>query len=274
MKQVIAWILAVIITFSAAIYQKLTGPTYPKSEKVVVNGKEHKIKFIRTHGGEDDAIINIEIQEKSVSANIYYRKYPTNNEWIQKEFISDSLGLSVTLPHLEPAGKYEYYVVIKENDNIIFENKKQVIKIRFKGDVPAYILIPHIFFMFFAMLLSTLAGLLVIFKHKRQKRYGMLAFLFLLLGGMVLGPIVQKFAFNEFWTGVPLGWDLTDNKSLIAFIAWLIAFVGNIKKPRPYLTLIAAIVLLIIFSIPHSMFGSELNPETGEVIQGMVLYLF
>ncbi len=37
----------------------------------------------------------------------------------------------------------------------------------------------------------------------------------LLVGGMILGPVVQKYAFGVFWTGVPWGWDLTDNKTLV-----------------------------------------------------------
>ena len=90
----------------------------------------------------------------------------------------------------------------------------------------------------------------------------------LLIGGMILGPFVQKFAFGEFWTGVPFGWDLTDNKTLIAFVAWVIALAANLKKFRPGYLIAAAIVTLAIFSIPHSMFGSELNHTTGTVTTG------
>ena len=43
----------------------------------------------------------------------------------------------------------------------------------------------------------------------------------LFLGGMLLGPIVQNFAFGDYWTGIPFGWDLTDNKTLLAAIAEL-----------------------------------------------------
>ena len=84
-------------------------------------------------------------------------------------------------------------------------------------------------------------------------------FFLLLIGGMILGPVIQYYAFGQFWTGIPFGWDLTDNKTLIAFIAWAVAVAGNRNKYRPHLTLIACIVTLIIYLIPHSMFGSELD---------------
>ena len=43
------------------------------------------------------------------------------------------------------------------------------------------------------------------------------------IGGMILGPIVQKYAFGEYWTGFPYGGDFTDNKMLIMWLAWAIA---------------------------------------------------
>jgi hypothetical protein len=78
------------------------------------------------------------------------------------------------------------------------------------------------------------------------------------------------YAFGEAWAGVPFAWDLTDNKTLIAFIFWVLAWIMNHKKERPVYTIIAAVVVLIIFSIPHSMFGSQLDPNTGKIIQGFV----
>ena len=46
---------------------------------------------------------------------------------------------------------------------------------------------------------------------------------FLVAGGFVLGPIVQHQAFGAYWTGIPFGFDLTDNKVLIALVAWGVA---------------------------------------------------
>jgi hypothetical protein len=71
---------------------------------------------------------------------------------------------------------------------------------------------------------------------------------------------VQKFAFGSLWTGFPFGYDLTDNKTLIAFIGWVIALIAGRKgKPARGWVLAAAILLLIVFLIPHSLLGSELD---------------
>ena len=62
--------------------------------------------------------------------------------------------------------------------------------------------------------------------------------------------------------------DLTDNKTLIAVIFWIIAFFANRKKQRPVWIIIASIVMLMIYLIPHSMFGSEFNYDAGKVVTG------
>jgi hypothetical protein len=46
----------------------------------------------------------------------------------------------------------------------------------------------------------------------------------------------------------------------------------NKRKEKRFYTLLAAAVTLIVFSIPHSMFGSELDYSSGEVTQGIILF--
>jgi hypothetical protein len=96
-----------------------------------------------------------------------------------------------------------------------------------------------------------------------MRRYAYLTCGALLLGGFILGPLVQRYAFGAWWTGVPFGWDLTDNKTLIAGLAWSWAVVrmrGG-REARGAI-LAAALVTLAVFSVPHSMFGSQIDWRT------------
>jgi len=271
-KPLLMWTLAIIITLGAAVYQRMTGPTYPKRCKVTIGNQIYKLKLVRSSDAAGDEIVKLEIPDNTVNGKIHLRRYLSKDEWTINEMSREGSFLSGKLPHQPPAGKVEYFIEFSSGNETVFVEKENPIVMRFKGAVPDLVLIPHIFIMFFAMLLSNLAGLLVLFKDQKQKLYGMLALGFLFLGGMILGPIVQKYAFGDLWTGVPYGWDLTDNKTLIGFIGWIIAVAGNWKKERPYLTLIAAVVLLLIYSIPHSLFGSTLSPETGKVTQGFIQF--
>lgn len=275
MKVVFYWILAVIITFAAIIYQRKTGPTYDKKTEVIIDNQNYKFKLVRSHGGTTDCKIQLGMPDKNVDGVLEYKKYPTKDEWTLVELTRENDLLTGSLPNLPPAGKYEYKITLRKGDQNFALNEGKPVIIRFKGHVPETILFPHIFFMFFAMFLGNVAGIMALFKYKKFRFYTNVTVIALFIGGMILGPLVQLYAFNELWAGIPFAWDLTDNKTLVAFLFWVLAFFMNRKKERPIYTIMASIVMLIVYSIPHSMFGSQLDPETGEIIQGWIrLYIF
>jgi hypothetical protein len=291
MKKIILWFLAFIITIGAAYYQRKTGPTYPKMISLNVNDTIYEVKLVRSLGLDERPEVRLKIADTTVRAKLYFRRFKTTDEYNVSEFrykvypvnsfvmnrvfkITEEKGFYASVPKQPPAGKLEYYIELTDLNGTRFMLKDNPVVIRFKGTVPSYILTPHILFMFLAMLFSTLAGLMSLTKHPLYKKYSIWTLILLIAGGMILGPLVQKFAFGEFWTGVPFGWDLTDNKTLIALIFWIIAVVMNRKKERPLYTILAAVILLVVFSIPHSMFGSELDYASGQVTQGFILIFF
>jgi hypothetical protein len=278
MDKSIYWILAFVITIGAAFYQRTTGPTYPKRSEATVNNIKYDLKLTRSISLDRDPEIRLAITDTTASAKLYFRRYPTKDEYQVSEFRYKETkmfkGLAAVVPQQPEAGKLQYYFEITDSKGTITYMKEQPIVVRFKGGVPAIIMIPHILMMFIAMLFSTLAGLFAIGKNPLFRKYTTWTLILFSAGGLVLGPFVQLYAFGDLWTGIPFGWDLTDNKTLIAFVFWLIAFVMNRKKERPAYTIIAALVLLLIYSIPHSLFGSQLNYQSGDVTQGIIMTLF
>jgi hypothetical protein len=270
MKVILFWIIAALITFSAIIYQRATGPTYPQKTELGLEGKTYKFELIRSHGGESDCPLSFTIPDPAVSGTVTFRKFPTSDEWKTVNMVREQGNLVAKLPHQPPAGKLEYEVEFQKEGKSYFLNVKNATVVRFKGDVPAGILIPHIIFMFIAMFFANLAGVMALYRHKKFRFYATIALILLGLGGMILGPAVQYYAFGDAWTGIPFAWDLTDNKTLLAFVFWILAVVMNIKKERPAYVILASLVMLAIYSIPHSMFGSQLDPSTGKVIQGFI----
>lgn len=288
MKNILIWVLALIITLGAAYYQRKTGPTHPATATVQLNGKTHELKLVRSLGLDERHEVKLNVSDSTVKARLFcrrlrsedgytpadfkYMSYPVESFIMNKIFnITEETGLFAKVEQQPPAGKIEYYIELHDSENTYELFKDNPLIIRFKGAVPGFILAPHVLLMFLAMLFSSLAGLMSIFRHPSYKKYSIWTLLLLITGGMILGPIVQKYAFGEFWTGVPFGWDLTDNKTLIALLFWIFAVYMNSKKEKPVYTALAALVLLAVYSIPHSMFGSELDYESGKVIQGIIL---
>lgn len=259
LKSFLLWVLAFIITVGAGYYQRTTGPTYEVRGKVVIDGNTYKYKLIRTYDGSDDAAIELNIPDPEVMGELKLKRYKSHDEWSTSPMVREGEKLTGYLPHQEMAGKVMYHVTLMKNGNSYLLNEEPAI-LRYKGFVPRGVLFVHIITIFLAMLFSTRAAFEVIFKLKYTYLYTWLTVVFLALGGMILGPVIQKYAFDAYWTGWPFGHDLTDNKSLLAFIFWVVALVYQIwKRERKGWVIAAAVVLFVVYMIPHSAFGSEID---------------
>ena len=272
----ILWSIALLLTIFASIYQKLVGPTHPDWLTTELNGTEHSYKLRRSNDGDYLAPIRIEMSDKKVTGKVHYKHFPIveGEEFSTIDFKRDGEDLFAELPHQPAAGKLLYFIEFDTDNGIVFEKKDNPIVLRYRDPVPDWVLVPHIFFMFFAMMLSNMAGLMAAFKSTGYKQIAKYAVIALIIGGFIFGPLMQKYAFGEYWTGVPFGFDLTDNKTLIAFLVWAYAlWHGSKKEDSRWIFVFASIALLAVFMIPHSVLGSELNRDSGQVVTGMISWL-
>jgi hypothetical protein len=254
------WVLAAVITVASAVYQRTTGPTYPVSGKVDVRGTEISYELLRSHGGPGDQPVVLTVPDPTVGGTLVWRRYKTDDPWERQDLERIGDDLTGRLPNQPPAGKIEYHVELIGNGGTIMIPPDENVVTRFKGEVPSAVLGPHVLLMFLGMLASTRAGLEALARGRRTGLYAVLAAALIAAGGMVLGPIIQKYAFGAYWTGFPLGMDLTDNKTLISMAVWVIALIAVWKKAGSRWWVVAAsAVTLVIFMIPHSLHGSELQ---------------
>jgi hypothetical protein len=256
-SRVVHWTLAVLITLGTVYWQRVSGPTYPVRGSVSFEERAASLRLERTHGGEGDQPVRVHAPDPDVQATVVWRRYPTREPWRRVPLERRGDWLEGALPHQPPAGKLEYQVELtRAGDTRRFPPAPAVT--RFKGDVSPWALVPHVLAMFAAMLLSTRAGLGAIAGHD-MRRAARRTLLLLAVGGFVLGPIVQKQAFDAWWTGVPFGHDLTDNKTLVAGLAWIVAAWRARRGPARLPILLAAVLTLAVFVIPHSVWGSQLD---------------
>ncbi len=332
-------LISVVLTLFFAAFQRMTGPTHPEDGFVEREGERVAFSLPRSGTvGEDTRIAvpgsacsgcDSSCIESRHAARLHYRHYPflEGEEWIEVPMRQEEGYWVAFLPSQPMAGKLAYYV---EADGVSYHQEAPLI-IRYKGSVPAAVLVPHILLMFLAMFFAVMAGLAALLNNPLYKRFSVVTLVLLVLGGLVFGCLVQKHAFDVYWAGFPMGGDLTDNKTLIAVLAFLIAVVLSFwprRKPRQesgampmaepavseipkrkavmrqggkpideavssesttgkaamqgskpaslfgdrswtrWVVLAAAIVMLGIFSVPHSANGSELDRATGEIVSG------
>ncbi len=261
---ILLWVFTILFTLCIAYFQRATGPSYPVKVKTAFFGENFSFKLPRTSDSDSGEIVKIPVPVSSltntITGIIKYKRFKSNDSWTSDTMQwLDGKYLVATLPHLPPAGKIIYEIYFSKEGNTQNVTPEPIV-LRYKGKVPAFVLIPHILLMFLAMLFSTRSGLEAIFKGFSTYRYTFLTLVFLFIGGGILGPIVQKYAFDAYWTGWPFGHDLTDNKTLVALIFWFIAFYKLSKnRQNKWWPVIAAVTLLAVYLIPHSVLGSEID---------------
>lgn len=269
LKKILIWVLAIFLALAAMIYQRSTGPTYEYKGKLEHNGEKVKYELIRTHETTAGASIQLpKIENADYAATLNYKRYQTSDSFTALAFAENADGnFTAQLPVQPAAGKVEYYITgtLNGKDFQIPEKGEDNIVLRYKDPVSDYILIPHVSMMIIVIVFGIRAGLSALLDPKSMRKWAIVAFSAMTLGGMILGPLVQKSAFGEYWTGFPYGGDFTDNKMLIMWLAWAfaLAIIGFKAKKNEKISratvLMAALVMTVVYLIPHSMGGSTLD---------------
>jgi hypothetical protein len=264
---IILWIVSILLMLFIGMYQRRTGPSYPIKRTEAFGSTTVKYKFSRSSLTGKPLEVKVLVNGPSDSAFLMSRLYKTDEEWSVVEMKRSGNEFSGWIRGLLPAGKMEYIVKLVVGGKSYFLNSGKTTVIRFRGDVPAVFMIPHIVFMFLAFLFGARTGMEAIRKEGNYNWMVVVTLVIVILGGFVFGPIIQKYAFGQPWTGFPFGYDLTDNKILLSIIFWVAAFF--LKKKSKYWVFAAAILMMGIYLIPHSMLGSELDLKTGLIKTGL-----
>ena len=80
MKKNVYWFLAIVITLVLSIYQRMTGPTYPKKVTVELNGEQYKLKLPRS-GVQQDELVTLKGIPSDTEAQLHYRRYPSGDDY-------------------------------------------------------------------------------------------------------------------------------------------------------------------------------------------------
>lgn len=272
------WALAVALMLSAAVYQRLTGPTNPMRGSLVVEGAPQRYRLLRSEETVREARIAVPAPGAEATGRLIWRRYPTSEEFRTLEMAPETTQegrreLAAYLPAQPSSGKLEYRLEVDTPEGLVRipsgeqEHGEATIVLRYKDPVPLPILLSHIAFMFFGVLIGMRAALGALIAPRGMHGHAWTTLTLLTVGGMLLGPIVQKHAFGAYWTGFPWGYDLTDNKTLIMWLVWIGACaVLGWKRPEGaprwrarLAVLAAAVVMTVVYLIPHSLRGSELD---------------
>lgn len=264
LRPALLWLAAFLLMAGAAVWQRLTGPTHPRRVHAELAGQDVPFRLLRSAVSGEPLLVSVPAPE-GVSGVVRFRRFPTSEPFQDVPLRREGGALVAILPTQPPAGKIEYDVILATPAGAVRVPDGPPVVMRFKGDVPAGVLVPHVVAMFFGMMIGLRAALAAGFSRPEARRYAWVTVVLLGIGGLVLGPIVQKHAFGAYWTGWPFGEDLTDNKTLAMWLAWVVAVVVLGKRRDPadrkarWTVAAAAAVMLAVYLVPHSLRGSQLD---------------
>lgn len=267
-RQAALWGLAGLIMLGSIIFQRLTGPTHPLRGTFSVQGETFRYRLSRSGDSGRDERIALPDPGHGVRGSLAYRRFRTADAFTLVPLASESRDgrreLAAWLPHQPAAGKLEYRLILETPEGTLRVPSSSVpVVIRFKDSVPGLLLASHVILMFLGVLIGVRAGLAALVHGPDMRRLAWTTLGALTLGGLILGPFVQKHAFGAYWTGFPFGGDLTDNKTLLMWGAWALAcgllVVTKRPAPRRLAMALAAAVMLVVYLVPHSARGSELD---------------
>jgi len=263
-RTILFWIIAFIITAISAVFQRVTGPSFPKTGNIIFEGKTISYIFERSHSSSSNCVIEIKTGDPLIRGTLKWRSNYKALDPFDSVEMKGNETLRAELPAQAPLKKLQYFVKLHKGNSTQGNESAMSpstmvpaevpVIIRFRGDVPLIILLPHIFAMFFAMMLSTRTALEVFQEKPKLKKLAFWTVIFLFIGGFLLGFLMNYFAFNQIWGGIPIGNDITDNKTLIAFVGWGLSYYMIKKDAAPKLfAVLAALIMFIVYSIPHSV---------------------
>ena len=217
-RPALLWILTIVLVAAAVVYQRRTGPTYPYRTTITVAQNERvPARLVRSSETSRDAEVVVPSPGGAVSGTLFWRRYPTRDEWRALPMAQRTADGGITelvgqLPRQAAAGKLEYRLELvspggAQRVPAAPNAEGEDLVMRFKDPVPAVVLMPHVVMMFLALLLGLRAGLGALFGTDGWQRYVGITAVCMTVGGMILGPIVQKYVFGAYWTGFPFGSD-------------------------------------------------------------------
>jgi len=273
MKKAIGWFIAILITFSVAIFQFIMGESYPLVTEANTGKQLLQFELKRSCTGETDCPIVLPIGDITVSGYVLYRIYPSDIKMSRIVFNREGDKLIAHLPVQPPAGKLEYRIFLERSGAIIDINQGKPVIIRFFGNVPLSVMIVYSLLIFLAILYSTLTGIFagLGIKNYKWKMYFTVA---ALVGFVFLfQPLMHNYTLNQWWIGAPFNWELENNKILIVLIIWIFTAFYNFKKSRPGLVVIASFLSILLFSIPPGFPAMVHEPVTPKIVLRNLLLL-
>lgn len=250
MKQIfILWLGAAVITYLAGYLNSATGPYYPVTGTIGIEGEKVSFKFDRIIRTNEDYNIFIRSDKTDVTGVLLWKKMNDKNDWHNADIYKDRGILTASIPAQSPLTECEYKAVLMYNDKEYpMPADKKTVTILFLGEVPAAISILYFIFLYGGLLLAIRTGLDFFNENQKIKKLSLFTLIFFSMHALFMNPLKKSFEIGAVNKNVPDISAIFDVQSLLFLILWIAAVIifFKVKNPR-FPSLISGIITIITF---------------------------
>jgi hypothetical protein len=273
-RRIIVAALITIVVLSAARRLTFGRPTDIGIDR---EGLGVRHRTVTEHIGPGRPVVEVHVTPtEGVSVSAVYR-VQRHGEPREISLERSENGLfRASLPELGKGSRLRYAIIVSAPGGVsirIPERPDRYVLLKYKGKVSTAVLTAHIacmFGSFFFMILSLFAAIRILRGLEGKAatvRAARWALTLSFVGGWPLGFVLNREAFGTIWEGYPFGYDVTDNKTQIMFVFWLVSLLlvrgsffgrgeaADTLGARGFARVIIAsfIVSLALFILPHSL---------------------
>jgi hypothetical protein len=264
-KNIILWVGTLIITFLAGYMHNVTGPDYPVSGTIGIEGKQVTFKFDKIFRGNDSYNVFIRSDVKDIKAVLLWRDIPATDitllplkslvksKW-NREPMSDSGSLIIgKIPKHNPGTKVSYRIELTYSGKEYFLPEDKPATVIFLGKVNPSVMNIFYFVLFGGLILAVRTGLETFNDKPRIGMYTIFTLIFFFLYTICVIPLKRTYELNALNHFVPTVTSLLSYQSVSLLVLWIIGLVliFNFRKNKIIPLIISSLTLIIYIFIQY-----------------------
>jgi len=250
------WALALVLCLTGLLVQRLISSELPLTVDQEWAGRRIASTLEQVHVGPGGQRLSVSGGDADWTGELIWR--PVAGEAAFARMPLRNLGSLITgeIPAQARGRRAEYRLEIETPAGLLRLPAQGTLVTRFRGATPLALGLAHILLLALGLLLAMRAGLEALALGDHAQRFAWGSFLCVLAGGLVVGPLMKHYAYGLLWAGPPRGLDSTDSKTLVLALAWLLPLIlrARGRRARRWIV-VAALLSLLAFLVPHSTFG-------------------
>lgn len=272
-------LVAVVLTILLLLIARQLSTRHPEDLVSEANGVRLEHRSITEQIDKKEVKITAMLQASESIIPVLHYRTATNLPYQEVTLARSGRSVSGIIPAGRRGDRAYYFLSVEDSAGTMLAtlpaDSSKPLLIKFKGKVASWVLTAHIVAMFGSIFFVLLAGmgavdlLRGVGKLKVVVRNSVMALNLIFIGGFPLGIVVAYQTFGVGWDGVPFGWNITDNKTLIIFLFWLATVLVGFERlsrapgqrlqsapsPRSFalLVIVSVFVTLAVYLVPHSL---------------------